>query len=380
MTKVSVIIPVCGKAEHLSECLQSLRCQTLKDIEILCVYGGEDQSCYREMLRQYMDEDERIYATGISAADCGKALNTGIEDAVGEYVGFMFPDDHASLDFYENCYRAAEENEADFVRTDFYRVSAEKTRDVKQIYCRISEDSEDYNKVIDPEENQKALYYLPDVGCGIYRKSFLREHDIRFHEASGDTIRDEGFFFQTCVFGKRAVLLDKAGYYRRDGESDCAAADPDKVYAADIEYDFIRDVLMDHPGVWGKVNRIYWKKRFIDTLAALDRTAPEFRKEYCRNMSRELNAAQKDRLIRYEDYGEKYWPQMQLILKDPDTFAVSTLGLVEIPKVEEDYVVNIRKLQQDSKRLQEVLNSTSYKLGFKLTSLPRRIKEHLKNR
>ena len=97
-------------------------------------------------------------------------------------------------------------------------------------------------------------------------------------------------------------------------------------------------------------------------------------------MSRELNAAQKDRLIRYEDYGEKYWPQMQLILKDPDTFAVSTLGLVEIPKVEEDYVVNIRKLQQDSKRLREVLNSTSYKLGFKLTSLPRRIKEHLKNR
>ena len=380
MTKVSIIVPVCGKAEHLSECLQSLRCQTLKDIEILCVYGGEDQSCYREMFRQYMDEDERIYATEISAADCGRALNTGIENAIGEYVGFMFPDDHAALDFYENCYRAAEENEADFVRADFYRVSVEGTKDVRQTYCRLSEDTEDYNKVFAPEETAKALYHLPEIACGIYRKSFLREHDIRFHENAGDAVRDEGFFFQSCVFGKRAMLLDKAGYYKRGGESDCVTVEPAKVYAADIEYDFIRDVLMDHPGVWEKVTRIYWKKRFIDTLAALDRTAPEFRKEYCRNMSRELNAAQKDRLIRYEDYGEKYWPQMQMILKDPDTFAVSSLGLVEIPKVEEDYVVNINKLKQDSKRLQEVLNSTSYKLGFKLTSLPRRIKEHLKNR
>ena len=380
MFKVSVIVPIFGAAEHLGECLQSIRCQTLKDVEIICVYCSGDQSRCREMLERYMDEDDRIVTVEIPEADGGKALNDGIENALGEYVGFMFPDDHAALDLYENYYRAAEENEADFVRADFYRVFTEGSHDVRQIYCRLSEDPADYNKVFDPGENNKALYFLPDIFCGIYRRSFLRDFDIRFHEASGDTIRDEGFFFQTSVFGKRAMLIDKAGYYRCCGDAGSMTDDPRKVYAADIEYDFIRDVFMNHPDIWEKVKRVYWKKRFVDTLLSIDTIAPEYRKEYCRNMSRELNAAQKDGMIRYVDYGEKYWPQMLMILKDPDTFAASTLGLVEVPKLQEDYVVDITRLKRDSKRLQDVLNSNSYKLGFALTQFPRKVKESLKNR
>lgn len=380
MVKVSVIVPVLGADEHLDECLQSIRRQTLRDIEIICMYCSRDHSRYYKMFKQYMHEDERIFGIEIAEADCGRALNIGVENAVGEHIGFMFPDDYAAPDFYKNCYLAAEEKEADFVRSDYYRVLDEKSGDVRHIYSRISEDPADYNRVFDPQEEKHALYFLPDIYCGIYRRAFLRDFDIRFNEKAGESLRSEGFFFQTTVFGKRAMLLDKAGYFRRVSDENSAVDDPQKVYAFDIEYDFIRDVLMDHPGVWGKVNRIYWKKRFIDTLASLNKVSPEYKKEYCRNMSRELNAAQKDGLIRYEDYGEKYWPQMLMILRDPDTFAASAMGLVEIPKLQEDYVVDMAKLKRDSKRLQDVLNSNSYKLGFALTQFPRKVKERLKNR
>ena len=38
--KVSVVIPVYNVADYLSRCLESLRCQTLLDIEIICVNDG----------------------------------------------------------------------------------------------------------------------------------------------------------------------------------------------------------------------------------------------------------------------------------------------------------------------------------------------------
>lgn len=378
MIKVSVIVPIFGEAEHLGECLQSLRCQTLKDMEIICVYCSSDHSRYYDIFEQYMSEDDRVSVIEIPEADGGKALNDGIESALGEYTGFMLPDDYAALDLYENYYRAAEENEAEFVRADFYRVRNEKSGDVLQICCRLSDNPEDYNRVFASAEDDHALCFLPEICSGIYRKDFLREFDVRFNERAGESVRNEAFFFQTSVFGKRAMLLDKAGYYRREGSADGKIDDPQKVYAADIEYDFIRDVLMERPDVWKKVTHIYWKKRFVDSLAVLDTVAPEYKKEFCRNMSREFNAAKKAGMIRYEDYGEKYWLQMLMILKDPETFAASAMGLVEIPKVQEDYVVDITKLKSDSRRLQDVLNSNSYKLGFALTKLPRKAKEYLK--
>ena len=38
--KISVVIPVYNVADYLSRCLESLRRQTLLDIEIICVDGG----------------------------------------------------------------------------------------------------------------------------------------------------------------------------------------------------------------------------------------------------------------------------------------------------------------------------------------------------
>ena len=38
--KISVVIPVYNVADYLSRCLESLRRQTLLDIEIVCVNDG----------------------------------------------------------------------------------------------------------------------------------------------------------------------------------------------------------------------------------------------------------------------------------------------------------------------------------------------------
>ena len=382
MCKVSVIVPIFGEANHIGECLQSLRCQSLRDMEIICVFSEKDHARVLRMIDQYRKADNRIKIVEIPDINGGRALNAGIENSMGEYTGIMFPDDHAAIDLYEMYYQTAKENAADFVRADFYRVCNEEEPDsIRQSYCALSEDPEEYNIVFNPQENKNVWFYPSDVGCGIYRTDLLREFDIRFREAPGSAVRDEGFFFQINAFSKRAMILDVAGYYRRRGDIEYVLDNPQKVYAVDIEYDFIRDVLMDSSdaGAWDTVKRIYWLKRSVDKLAPFDAIAPEYKKEYCRNMSRELNDAEKEGLIGNEDFDEKYRPQMLMILKDPETFAAQSMGLDEIPKAAKVDYAAINKLKRDSKRLQDIMESNSYKLGFTLTSLPRRVKETLKN-
>ena len=49
---VSVIIPVFNVEKYLEECINSILCQTLTDIEILCINDGSTDSS-PDILRKY---------------------------------------------------------------------------------------------------------------------------------------------------------------------------------------------------------------------------------------------------------------------------------------------------------------------------------------
>ena len=56
---VSVIIPVFNVEKYLEECINSILCQTLTDIEILCINDGSTDSS-PDILRKYAEQDRRI--------------------------------------------------------------------------------------------------------------------------------------------------------------------------------------------------------------------------------------------------------------------------------------------------------------------------------
>ena len=55
--KISVVIPVYNVADYLSRCLESLRRQTLLDIEIVCVNDGSTDN------NSGTDEDRFAHST-----------------------------------------------------------------------------------------------------------------------------------------------------------------------------------------------------------------------------------------------------------------------------------------------------------------------------
>ncbi len=115
MIKVSIIIPIYNTEEYLSECLNSIINQTLKDIEIILVNDGSSDDSGK-ICDEYALKDKRIKVIHQKNLGVSYARNRGIEKAQGEYIYFVDSDDYLiNNDFLENAYNTAIKKESDIV-------------------------------------------------------------------------------------------------------------------------------------------------------------------------------------------------------------------------------------------------------------------------
>lgn len=112
MARVSVVIPVYNIEEHLRQCLDSVRAQTLDDIEIICVDDGSTDGS-PEILARYAAEDSRFRIVTQQNAGPGAARNAGLALASGEYVIFLDSDDWFEADFLQQMTDRAVQTGAD---------------------------------------------------------------------------------------------------------------------------------------------------------------------------------------------------------------------------------------------------------------------------
>lgn len=105
MPLISVIVPVYNIMDFLPRCVQSLRRQTYRNLEILLVDDGSTdgtgQLCDRLAL-----EDGRIHVLHKINGGTSSARNMGIENAQGEFLGFVDSDDYVEPDMYWRLYQA----------------------------------------------------------------------------------------------------------------------------------------------------------------------------------------------------------------------------------------------------------------------------------
>lgn len=106
---ISVIVPVYNIMDCLPRCVQSLRRQTYRRLEILLVDDGSTDGT-GQLCDRLAREDERIRVIHKANGGTSTARNLGIEQAGGEYLGFVDSDDYVEPDMYMQLYRAADRN------------------------------------------------------------------------------------------------------------------------------------------------------------------------------------------------------------------------------------------------------------------------------
>lgn len=107
MIKVSVIVPVYNMERYLKRCLDSLVCQSLKEIEIIVVNdGSQDHS--QDIIDSYVSKYSQIISLKKENGGLSDARNYALPYAKGEYIAYLDSDDYVDYDFLEKMYEATQ--------------------------------------------------------------------------------------------------------------------------------------------------------------------------------------------------------------------------------------------------------------------------------
>ncbi len=114
MEKVSVIIPAYNVERFIAECVNSVRSQTYKDLEIIIIDDGSTDSTF-DICQKLADEDERIKLIQNNHGGVSRARNSGLDNATGDYIVSVDSDDIILPDMIETLYNKMVEADADIV-------------------------------------------------------------------------------------------------------------------------------------------------------------------------------------------------------------------------------------------------------------------------
>ena len=196
MPKVSVIIPIYNTEKYIRKCLDSVCNQTLQDIEIICVNDCSPDNSL-EILQEYASSDNRIKIINFSQnKGAAVARNTAIDEAKGEYIGFVDSDDYIDLDFYEKLYERAKKDNADIVIGNIV-----KHNQGKDIFCYNMIDKVKQNKV-----HFNGFFCVCVCVCDL-----LKKNRIFFTEGLG--YGEDRIFPILASYFANKVLVDENVYY-----------------------------------------------------------------------------------------------------------------------------------------------------------------------
>lgn len=112
---LSVIVPVYKVEAYLRRCIDSIRNQTYKPLQIILVDDGSPDGCGK-ICDDYTRLDDRIIAVHQENEGLSGARNNGLLFAKGEYIAFVDSDDWLHPEMYERLIALIEKHDLDMAR------------------------------------------------------------------------------------------------------------------------------------------------------------------------------------------------------------------------------------------------------------------------
>lgn len=235
---VSIVMPSLNVARYFDECLQSVLSQTYKNIEVICVDAGSTDGTL-EIIQFYMERDSRIKLIKSEVKSYGYQVNLGLKEAAGKYFSIVETDDYVVPEMLNIFVDRMETNNLDFVKADFCKFIGDGEQR-EFTYFPIAPNSSMYETILDPSENFEIFKAPLYTWTGIYRTQFLKDNNIWHNETLGASYQDNGFWFQTMIYAKRIMFIDKVYYKLRRDNQNSSFFSKSKVFCICDEYDFIR--------------------------------------------------------------------------------------------------------------------------------------------
>lgn len=222
---ISIIVPVYKVEPYLSQCIDSLTCQTYSHLEIILVDDGSPDNCGK-ICDEYAAADDRIKV--IHQANCGlsAARNTGMQHVTGTYIMFVDSDDWIDAETCEAAVHSIEQNDADLVMwsyvKEFGRTSIEKLMfwDDNTVFQKDEVKHSIHRRLCGlwREELRHPEYAnaIETAWGKLYRSSILLGNKIEFIDTREIGTEDALFNLYATEFVNKAVYIKKCfNHYRK---------------------------------------------------------------------------------------------------------------------------------------------------------------------
>lgn len=206
-TKISIIIPVYNGEKYLQKCLDSLRKQSLYDIQVICIDDGStDESL--NILNEFKKLDKRFLVLNQNHEGAGNARNYGINYAIGKYLLFLDCDDLFNKHLCKKVYEKARENDAEVVLFGAKRKNMlnSKTENMGWV-LRSNKLPKDI--VFSGEEKAEEIFQITS-NCPwskLFSKKYVIENNLYFQNIKH---ANDAYFVRIAIaMAKRMVILDE---------------------------------------------------------------------------------------------------------------------------------------------------------------------------
>lgn len=209
--KISVVVPVYNVEKYLCECVDSVIAQSFGEWELLLIDdGSSDRSGV--ICDEYAAKDARIRVIHKENEGVGRARNTGLLAAAGEYVTFIDSDDWIERDMLRDLYDSITAAQADCAACGLRYFYEDGCGDQSYVPPKGA---------FDPQHEFDAWYCAFDENfifsaqvAKLYRTAILKQGDV-LQEEQFSILEDGMFVTDALLQCRRVSCCDTAPYHYR---------------------------------------------------------------------------------------------------------------------------------------------------------------------
>lgn len=204
---ISIVVPVYNVENYIDRCISSLINQDYKNIEILLIDDGSNDSSGM-ICDSYAKKDERIKVVHGKNEGVSAARNKGIKLAKGDWISFVDSDDWIKNNYISLMHSKAIENRVDYVTCGYYRFSCDK------VVATINGNGK-YEKISSSKYIKKLLNV--QNGYGFCHMKLIKSSIIKSIEFDTTVLVGEDALFNVNLCKKidEVLILNEPLYYYR---------------------------------------------------------------------------------------------------------------------------------------------------------------------
>lgn len=208
---LTVIVPVFNDEANIVRCLESLFNQTFCNMEIIVVNDASTDNTPM-VLEKYQEKHPFQIISMKENSGAGCCRNTGILAAKTPYVAFVDSDDWVDMSSYTKCFEQLSDNTDVVVFGLVYDYIAQNRRDEKYYYSRNYRMPGEFALNIYAHTIPNEIKITPIVNNKVYRRQFLLDNNIFFHEELRYQ-EDDVFTFEVLARAAMVSFVNGCSYH-----------------------------------------------------------------------------------------------------------------------------------------------------------------------